>query len=74
MSETCETCRFWVKGKRYDGECRIRAKPSTERDWPKTLKIDWCGEHEPKQAPKPNIMTRGDRPQPSGGEFSEVTW
>jgi len=76
VSETCETCRFW-KMKTFTttgklgvyshafGECRIRSM----ENFPSRDKDDWCGEHEPKQAPKPNIMTRGDRPQPGPGEM-----
>ncbi len=66
MTNTCETCRFWqpditYKPKSFQGECHIRSpkvvadadgKPQTA--WPRTLHIDWCGEHEPKPIDKPD--------------------
>lgn len=78
MSETCETCRFWLKGEPQFiyGDCRrmppqgrlaVDIKPASygekvmnvsitrfpHADWPNTHQDDWCGEHQPKDAPHP---------------------
>lgn len=72
MTDTCETCRFWqpdFKHRRaFQGECHIRApqvvadadREEPQTAWPRTVHIDWCGEHEPKGIDKPDD-TKGVR-------------
>ena len=55
----------------FEGECHIRApQVVTDPDgatpfrrrhtvWPRTLHIDWCGEHEPKPIDKPDDTEGG---------------
>lgn len=60
--DPCITCRFWqppsendVQGEAAPGECHRNAPhpamdvanyESVGATWPKTLKSDWCGDHE----------------------------
>lgn len=57
MAETCKTCRFWnvpsevaltyvLTNTRAD--CR-RYPPSAKGKITRTLDIDWCGEHQPRE-------------------------
>ncbi|MEK9809272.1 MAG: hypothetical protein VW362_02415 [Candidatus Nanopelagicales bacterium] len=72
MSEaTCETCRFWLKDKKYEdmGICRRHApspqilhdEQDEENRWPiypLTTVWDWCGEHEPTQPAVETVIER----------------
>jgi|DEB0MinimDraft_6_1074348.scaffolds.fasta_scaffold172435_2 hypothetical protein len=72
MTGKCGTCRFWepnLKSRSINGECHIRApqvvadadREEPQTAWPRTLHIDWCGEHEPKPTDidKPTDTTEG---------------
>jgi hypothetical protein len=47
MQNRCFCCKFWKKkedaGSSY-GECR-RYPRTTDKPWPYTKNIDWCGEY-----------------------------
>ena len=72
MRDICKTCRFWGpditdKPEAFNGECHVRA-PQIVNDadsatwhtaWPRTVHIDWCGEHEPKDIDKPDDTEGG---------------
>ena len=70
MTGKCGTCRFWepnLKSTSINGECHIRSpqvvadadREEPQTAWPRTLHIDWCGEHEPKPIDKPNDTEGG---------------
>jgi hypothetical protein len=58
-TDTCKDCRYWKDTYEYSqeryGQCRIehpRVIDSGDTEWPYTPESQWCGEFQPKEAPK----------------------
>lgn len=70
---TCETCKWWIAGEtrtlsdsqKYEapGQCR-RQPPTAPRQWPRTERGDWCGEHSQFSGPITTMQeTKGPEPK-----------
>ena len=72
MPETCETCRYWIKGSVHR-ECRRHAPrmddETTVALWPVTAAQDGCGEHEPIPLGKGHKVESVRFEEPKGVEF-----